>query len=141
MDFIFLNFSWIFHGYKSIVKIFIFSLYYFVVVILTGGSLSAIACVLVEIPIVQIGFLILFLCTGITGNVVNLSTVDLFPTSLRAMAVCISLMFGRLGGVVGANVTALLLYSHCEYAFFVPAVSLMGEQYIHIHQSLDQATE
>lgn len=95
--------------------------------ILVGGGLSAIACVLIDIPIVQIGLLILFLCTGITGNVVNLSTVDLFPTALRAMAVCISLMFGRLGGVVGSNITALLLDSHCELAFYVPAASLIGK--------------
>lgn len=98
----------------------------FTVVILIGGGCSAIACVLIDIPIAQIGFLILFLCTGIAGNVVNLSTVDLFPTALRAMAVCISLMFGRLGGVVGSNITALLLVSNCEMAFYLPAASLAG---------------
>lgn len=78
----------------------------------------------------QIGFLILFLCTGVAGNVVNLSTVDLFPTALRAMAVCISLMFGRLGGVVGSNITARLLVANCEMAFYLPAASLAGETQI-----------
>lgn len=40
---------------------------------------------------------------------------------------CISLMFGRLGGVVGANVAALLLDNHCQSAFYLSESSLLGK--------------
>lgn len=43
---------------------------------------------------------------------------------------CISLMFGRLGGVVGANVVALLLDNHCELAFYSSGASLLGEFFL-----------
>lgn len=45
----------------------------------------------------------------------------------RAMALCISLMFGRLGCVAGANVAALLLENHCELVFYLSGGSVMGD--------------
>lgn len=44
----------------------------------------------------------------------------------RAMAVCISLMFGRLGSVVGSNTAALLLDNHCEVAFYLSGSTVIG---------------
>lgn len=41
------------------------------------------------------------------------------------MAVCISLMMGRLGSVVGANVVGALITNHCETAFISSGVSLV----------------
>lgn len=43
------------------------------------------------------------------------------------MAVCISLMFGRLGAVVGSNTAALLLDNHCEVAFYLSGTSVIGK--------------
>lgn len=43
------------------------------------------------------------------------------------MAVCISLMFGRLGCVVGANIVALLLENHCEAVFYLNGSNLIGD--------------
>lgn len=43
------------------------------------------------------------------------------------MAVCISLMFARLGGVVGANVVALLMEHHCEMVFYIPGTLLISK--------------
>lgn len=43
------------------------------------------------------------------------------------MAVCISLMFGRLGSVVGANTAAVLLDNHCETVFFLAGSTLVGK--------------
>lgn len=43
------------------------------------------------------------------------------------MAVSISLMFGRLGGVAGSNLTAILLDASCENAFYLPGCSLLGK--------------
>lgn len=43
------------------------------------------------------------------------------------MALCISLMFGRLGCVFGANTAALLLENHCEIVFYVSGTTILGE--------------
>lgn len=42
------------------------------------------------------------------------------------MAVCIALMFGRLGCVVGANAVAHLLENHCETVFYSSGSSVIG---------------
>lgn len=45
------------------------------------------------------------------------------------MAVCISLMFGRLGTVVGVNTVALMLENHCELVFYMSGITLIGNSY------------
>lgn len=44
------------------------------------------------------------------------------------MAICISLMFGRLGSVVGSNVVALLLDDHCESVFYLSGTTVIGKK-------------
>lgn len=72
---------------------------------------------LVDIPLLSIYLYITLLASGLAVTVVNASTVDLYPTNLRAMAVCVSLMMGRVGSVVGANWVGLLLDNYCEIVF------------------------
>lgn len=48
------------------------------------------------------------------------------------MASSISLMFGRLGGVTGANITALLLGHSCEIAFYLSGSILIGKWFFFI---------
>lgn len=43
------------------------------------------------------------------------------------MAICITLMFARLGGAAGANLVALFLENHCEIAFYLPGALLIGK--------------
>lgn len=43
------------------------------------------------------------------------------------MALSISLMFGRLGGVAGSNAAALLLDNYCEATFYISGASLLGK--------------
>lgn len=38
---------------------------------------------------------------------------------LSAMAGCISLMIGRLGSVVGANIAGALMGQYCEWNFYI----------------------
>lgn len=45
------------------------------------------------------------------------------------MAVNVIMMFGRFGGVIGSNVTAILLENYCEYAFYLPGAVFSGEFY------------
>lgn len=53
----------------------------------------------------------------------------------RAMALSISLMFGRLGGVAGSNTAALLLDNHCETTFYISGASLLGKIKTTVNQS------
>lgn len=43
----------------------------------------------------------------------------------RAMAVCISLMLGRIGSVAGSNVWGALIETHCEEALYSSSISLI----------------
>lgn len=44
---------------------------------------------------------------------------------IRAMAMCMALMFGRLGGVSGSNIVAYFLNDNCEIAFYLSGSSLI----------------
>ncbi|CAO1413974.1 unnamed protein product [Diamesa serratosioi] len=88
-----------------------------IVFVLFGCGVCGISIIFVTIPLLSIYLYVILLACGLVVSVVNASTVDLFPTNLRAMAVCISLMFGRLGSVFGANVVGLLLDSYCNITF------------------------
>lgn len=50
-----------------------------------------------------------------------------FSTSNRATSICVALMFGRLGSVIGSNVSAILLNSYCEGAFYLSGSTLIGK--------------
>ncbi|XP_031639091.1 synaptic vesicle glycoprotein 2B-like [Contarinia nasturtii] len=89
------------------------------------SGLSGMLCMLIDNPTIQIYCFILLMCCGWGVNIVNDSTVEIYPTSLRAMAICISLMFGRLGSVFGANIAALLLENHCETVFYLSGSSVI----------------
>lgn len=45
---------------------------------------------------------------------------------IRAMAVCVSLMMGRVGSVVGANLVGILLDNYCEVVFSTSGAFLIG---------------
>ncbi|XP_012158342.1 synaptic vesicle glycoprotein 2B isoform X2 [Ceratitis capitata] len=94
-------------------------------VCLVACGACGIAATYADIPMVAIYLYVVLLLCGLGINVLSAATVDLYPTRLRAMAVCISLMMGRLGSVVGANVFGALLSHHCESAFIVSGVTLI----------------
>ena len=53
------------------------------------------------------------------------------------MALSISLMFGRFGGVAGSNTAAFLLDNHCEAAFYLSGSVVTGNSFelMHVRQS------
>lgn len=53
---------------------------------------------------------------------------NIFVLANRGMAICIAIMFGRLGSVVGANVSSLLIDDHCESVFYISSFTLLGNQ-------------
>ncbi|XP_055845871.1 synaptic vesicle glycoprotein 2B-like [Episyrphus balteatus] len=86
------------------------------------GVLSA----LVTIPMVAVYFHIILLISGLGTTVVNVIVVDIFPTNLRAMAVCISLMLGRIGSVTGAYVFGTLIEHYCKTSLFVATIPMIA---------------
>ncbi|XP_065086083.1 synaptic vesicle glycoprotein 2C [Ochlerotatus camptorhynchus] len=63
--------------------------------------------------------IVVFLAVGCCGSVLSAISVDLFPTNYRAMALCLILMTGRLGAMIGSNVVGLLLTYNCNMIFIL----------------------
>lgn len=93
--------------------------------VLWGCASCAISLVFVTIPSFATYLYVILLACGLAINVVSASTIEIYPTSMRAMAVCISLMCGRLGSVFGSNLVGLLLDSHCQITFALSGVTLL----------------
>lgn len=74
------------------------------------------------------GVLVITFIAGILNfGMLTSFSVDVFPTYVKAMAVCLTLMTGRGAAVVGVNVLKLMLDSNCEAAFYVfGGVALLG---------------
>ncbi|XP_075154436.1 synaptic vesicle glycoprotein 2B-like isoform X1 [Haematobia irritans] len=70
-------------------------------------------------------YVVLFL-VGISINVLGAATVDLYPTQLRAMAMCVSLMMGRIGSVVGTNIVGALVANYCEMTFYISCFAMLS---------------
>lgn len=93
------------------------------ILLITGSS--AIAINFNNIPEVSIYLYVVLLACGLCGNLVNISTLDLFPTNLRSMAVSMSLMFGRFGSMVGGNIVGTLLdKNYCNLTFTMSGLLL-----------------
>ncbi|CAO1393250.1 unnamed protein product [Diamesa tonsa] len=58
-----------------------------------------------------------FLTVGVCGSILSAIVVDLFPTNVRAMALCLILMIGRLGAMAGSIFVAYLIVRSCELMF------------------------
>lgn len=92
---------------------------------MVGCGACGVAAIYVSIPIVAIYLFLLLLLNGIAIPVLTAATVDLYATNMRGMGVCLSLMMGRLGGVAGSNMVAILIEDHCETTFYLAGVSLI----------------
>lgn len=69
-------------------------------------------------------FVVLLVC-GCGATLVSSITLDLYSTSVRGMAICISLMSGRIGSVVGTNIFAALISQNCQLALVIPSSALI----------------
>ncbi|XP_063226477.1 synaptic vesicle glycoprotein 2B-like isoform X2 [Bacillus rossius redtenbacheri] len=72
----------------------------------TSGEVLPLSCIFVALP-------------GMCVSILNSLVVDVFPTHLRAMAVCLSLMMGRLGTALSSYMLGALLDINCEVVVFV----------------------
>ncbi|XP_037044114.1 synaptic vesicle glycoprotein 2B-like [Bradysia coprophila] len=89
-------------------------------------GVSGFSLIFVNQPMVSSYLYIFLLAVGVAIPVLNASTVELFPTKLRAMALCLSLMSGRIGSVIGANLIGTMLDNYCDYTFVMPTILLIS---------------
>lgn len=54
---------------------------------------------------------------GVNVSVINVSACDAIPTNLRSMAVCVAMLFGRLGSVIASN----FIEDYCEFTHYTLA--------------------
>ncbi|XP_037885412.1 synaptic vesicle glycoprotein 2B-like [Glossina fuscipes] len=64
-------------------------------------------------------FILFLILPGVCISVLSGAVVDLVPTHLRGKAVCVCLMLGRLGSIIGSNVVGAFLESYCNATFSV----------------------
>lgn len=63
--------------------------------------------------------LVIFLLGAPTITSISTIVVELYPTQIRGMALSISLMFGRIGAMIGSNTIGPLMYTNCDYMFYI----------------------
>ncbi|KAL4703838.1 hypothetical protein ACJJTC_016805 [Scirpophaga incertulas] len=70
--------------------------------------------------------LIIALCSGCSASILAAVAVDVFPTCLRAMAMCVMYMVGRTGAAVGSYLIGAFLNTHCLASFNVLGLFTAG---------------
>ncbi|XP_063547949.1 uncharacterized protein LOC134755351 [Cydia strobilella] len=60
-----------------------------------------------------------FQMSGACIGIMNAMAVELFPTRYRAMAICLSMMMGRVGSVVGSNLIGVFMRVNCGISFYL----------------------
>ncbi|CAK1543774.1 unnamed protein product [Leptosia nina] len=85
-------------------------------------SLSTISGILINFmpePISSVMFFMIFTCTNLGMGILAAYFVDLYPTSCRGMATCLSVMVGRTSTFIGINLVGNLIFSHCRLTFYL----------------------
>lgn len=93
--------------------------------LLSISGICGIACIMVKVPMIAIYLFVILLVCGCGATLVSSLTLDLYSTNVRGMAICMSLMLGRVGSVVGTNVFAALISQNCKLALIIPSVALV----------------
>ncbi|CAG5033885.1 unnamed protein product [Parnassius apollo] len=62
---------------------------------------------------------IIFISGVLNFGYLSTFSVDIFPTYVKAMAVCLTLMVGRGSSVLGINLLKHLLVNNCELSFYL----------------------
>ncbi|CAH0673815.1 unnamed protein product [Spodoptera exigua] len=84
-------------------------------------AMSAIAAILqnvVAVPLAGGIFFFFFLMCALSMGILSVYFVELYPTSLRGMVSCLSVMLGRSSAFLGVNVIGALISNSCEATFY-----------------------
>uniref|UniRef100_A0A336KA27 CSON005174 protein n=1 Tax=Culicoides sonorensis TaxID=179676 RepID=A0A336KA27_CULSO len=85
---------------------------------LFASALSGIFLQWVTQPFLQVFLFSSFIVlSGITVSLISATAVMLFPTNLRAMAVCIILMVARIGASAGSAIIGVTIETYCHGTF------------------------
>nr|XP_021190186.2 synaptic vesicle glycoprotein 2C [Helicoverpa armigera]XP_049693332.1 synaptic vesicle glycoprotein 2C [Helicoverpa armigera] len=87
--------------------------------ILCLSSLSGTALNLVPEPISSVFFFMVFTCTCLGMGILASYFVDIYPTSYRGMAACLSIMVGRSSTFIGINAVGNLIFNQCQITFYM----------------------
>ncbi|KAI8421231.1 hypothetical protein MSG28_008293 [Choristoneura fumiferana] len=96
------------------------------IVILGGSGLCGIGAHLAGSQQTAVVLFAVFQMSGACIGMMNAVAVELFPTRIRAMAVCLSMMMGRLGSVVGSNLIGVFMRTNCGVSFYLFGGLLLG---------------
>lgn len=72
-------------------------------------------------------FMVSLLASGCCGSLISAISFDLFPTTIKATALCLILMCGRLCAALGSNIIGWLLVINCNAVFWLVGVVLLGK--------------
>lgn len=89
------------------------------VVILGFTGISGICAHLAYNQQLAVVLFAVFQMSGACIGLMNAVAVELFPTKFRAMAICLSMMMGRVGSMVGSNLIGLFLEVNCGAGFYL----------------------
>ncbi|XP_046967511.1 synaptic vesicle glycoprotein 2C-like [Vanessa cardui] len=95
------------------------------IIILTVSAAAAILLNLIAVPIAGGIFFFFFLLCALSMGILSVYFVELYPTSLRGMASCLSVMLGRSSAFLGVNAIGALISANCEATFYVWSVLLL----------------
>ncbi|XP_047531889.1 organic cation/carnitine transporter 7-like isoform X1 [Vanessa atalanta] len=95
------------------------------VVLLAGTGMCGVGAPNVYHQQIAVVLFAIFQMCGACIGLMNAVTVELFPTKFRAMAVCLSMMMGRVGSMVGTNLIGLFLETNCGVSFYLFAGVIM----------------
>ncbi|XP_073817729.1 synaptic vesicle glycoprotein 2B isoform X1 [Musca autumnalis] len=91
-----------------------------IILLLIVSAICGVILHWIKEPIAIVASFIMFvMLPGLCVSILSGAVVDLVPTSLRGKAVCICLMLGRSGSVIGSNIIGILLESYCSMTFGV----------------------
>ncbi|CAG4933582.1 unnamed protein product [Parnassius apollo] len=111
----------------------VFCSMYIIVGFLLGmvGKKTILVCVLVMTGLCGVGahlapaarpavvLFAIFQMSGACIGLMNAVSVELFPTIYRAMAICLAMMMGRMGSMVGSNLVGYFLEANCGVSFYL----------------------
>ncbi|XP_070506110.1 synaptic vesicle glycoprotein 2C-like [Chironomus tepperi] len=61
--------------------------------------------------------LLIFLTCGCCGSITSACIVDIYPTNIRAISLCIILIIGRIGAIVGSVFVSFMIATSCTAMF------------------------
>lgn len=86
------------------------------------SAIAGFALIHVEEPVVILSCYFAFVIfAGINVSVINSAACDAIPTNLRSMAVCVAMLFGRLGSVMTSNFIGNFVEIYCEFTHYTLA--------------------